>query len=237
MSQGQFTIAEQRQFWDQKWREERDLNEWRSKRGKTLLNLLHELSLDHPKILDIGCGTGWFCNELSQFGETTGVDLSEEAIKRAKHLYPDITFIAGNLFEIDLSIEKFDVVVSQEVIPHVGNQIGYLDSIANTLKPRGYLILSAANQFVMDRLDWPHPSGHVENYLSMKQLKRLLRFHFVVLRATTIIPLGNRGILRVINSCKVNKGLEVLIPKQYIEAAKGWAGFGYSIVVLAQKRK
>jgi hypothetical protein len=48
--------------------------------------------------------------------------------------------------------------------------------------------------------------------------------------------MGHRGILRLINSTKLNSGLGFLFSPERIEAFKEWAGFGWTQIVLAKKR-
>ena|SRR2546425_4088139 len=208
------------------------------RRGEKILAYLRSLRLERPTILDMGCGTGWFANELAQFGATTGIDLSDEAIAQAKAKFPQLTFKAGNLFEMDLPEQHFDVVVSQEVIAHVPDQSGYLDRAARVLKPGAYLILTTPNLFVHKRNHWdPIPPGHIEQWLSRRALKRLLRPHFHVVRMTTAVPMGHGGILRLVNSYRVNWVVGLLFSPTRIEAFKEWAGFGWTRIVLAQKRR
>jgi len=185
----------------------------------------------------MGCGMGWFANKLAQFGPTTGIDLCDEAIEHAKSKFPQVIFKAGNVFEMDLPKQHFDVVVSQEVIAHVPDQVGYLERAAQVLKPGGYLIVTTPNRFVHNRSDWgPHPPGHIEHWLSRGELKRLLRPYFRVLRMQTAVPMGNRGVLRFVNSYKLNWVLRLLLSDERIDALKEWAGFGWTQIVLAQKR-
>src|SRR5256885_2072840 len=83
-------------------------------------------------------------------------------------------------------------------------------------------------RILVDRLGtaaWePWPREHIEHYLDMKDLKRLLRPHFRVRQATTVLPLGDAGILRLINSHKLNKTLSRLIPQRSLDALKERAG-------------
>jgi 2-polyprenyl-3-methyl-5-hydroxy-6-metoxy-1,4-benzoquinol methylase len=229
----------QTKYWDDKWDWSRTQypHERAQRRGGKILAYLRSLHLDRPHILDLGCGTGWFANQLAQTGPTTGVDLSEEAIAQARSQYPQVTFKAGNLFNMELPEGHFDVVVSQEVIAHVADQAGYLERAARALKPRGYLIVTTPNRFVHKRCDWPaQPPGHIEQWLSQRALKRLLQPRFRVLRSTTAVPLGNRGILRVVNSPKVTGALAALLSSERATALKEWAGFGWTQIVLAQKQ-
>jgi 2-polyprenyl-3-methyl-5-hydroxy-6-metoxy-1,4-benzoquinol methylase len=207
------------------------------RRGEKILRYLRSLPLERPTILDMGCGMGWFANVLADFGPTTGIDLSDDAIAQAKSKFPHVTFMAGNVFEMELPERHFDVVVSQEVIAHVPDQKGYLERAARVLKPGGYLIVTTPNRFVHFRNDWPPtPPGHIEQWLSRGALKRLLRPHFRLLRTTTVVPMGRGGILRLVNSPKLTWALGLLFSPERIEAFKEWAGFGWTQIVLAQKR-
>ena len=76
----------------------------------------------------------------------------------------------------------------------------------------------------------------MEKWLTIRQMKSLLRKKFRVLRSTTIIPMGHRGILRVINSPKVNAVLAGLSSPGNIGALKERLGLGYILVTVAQKR-
>ncbi len=232
------SVGEQQQYWDDRWGRERDPNGWQLRRGETILTFLRSLSLHQPKILDLGCGTGWFTDQLRDIGKPTGIDLSETAIGLARFQYPDITFIAADLYKSTFQAGTFDVVVAQEVIPHVQDQDTFLKLIGTILKPNGYLALTMVNKFVINRVEWDHgPSSHIIQWLSMKELKQLLRPHFRILRATTIIPNGNQGILRIVNSYKLNKILQFIIPKEIIDAMKERSGCGYTRIVLAQKNE
>jgi ubiquinone/menaquinone biosynthesis C-methylase UbiE len=170
-------------------------------------------------------------------GETIGIDLSETAIKVASLRFPQVRFISGNLYETSLLPEEFDIVVAQEVIAHVENQVKFLEKVAQTLKPKGYLIVTTVNRFVIERTPQaPDPREHIKQWLSMKALKRLLASHFDVIATTTVIPMGNRGILRLVNSYKINTFLSLVVPEQQLEMLKERAGLGYTRIVLARKR-
>ncbi len=233
------TLNVQKKYWNDKWDWSRTQypHERALRRGDKILAYLRSLGLEHPTILDLGCGTGWFASQLAKLGPTTGIDLSEEAIAQAKSQFPQVMFAAGNLFKMALPERHFDVVVSQEVIAHVGDQSGYLGRAARVLKPGGYLVMTTPNRFVHDRIQWPvQPPGHIEQWLSRKALRRLLRPHFRVLRTTTAVPMGHRGILRLVNSARLNGVLGFLFTPELIETFKEWAGFGWTQIILAQRK-
>ena len=236
------TIDQQREFWASHWRqwqERKVINSWSALRAERILAWLSSLGLSSPKILDLGCGIGWFSELLTSFGQVSGVDLSEDAIAQAKARCPQARFFAANILADKLPDSGFDVAVSQEVIAHIEDQAGYLQKAAELLRPGGYLILTTANKFVLERARtgfYEYPPEHIEIPLDMKTLKRLLKPHFLVLRSDTINPVGNQGVLRLINSPKLNSALQVFMGRDSLTALKEHAGFGYDLIVLAQKR-
>jgi len=235
------TISEQQRFWET-WnatmRDPEHLNEWCIRRAEVIFQFFRSLNLENPRILDFGCGTGWLSEMLSKYGHVTGVDLAESAIATAKSRVPQGTFFAGDIFKISLPSDHFDVVVSQEVIAHVPDQVAYLDRAADVLKPGGHLIITTPNKFVIERSDVfpPQPPEHLEKWLTIRGLKNLLSSRFNVLRTTSIVPMGNRGILRLTNSTKVNSMLGLLVSSRQIEKLKERFGLGYTLILLAQKK-
>lgn len=235
------TIPEQKRYWET-WnatmRDPEHINEWSIRRAELILQFLQSLNLGRSEIFDFGCGTGWLSERLSKFGHVTGVDLAESAIATARTRCPDGTFTAGDFFKMSLPANHFDVVVSQEVIAHVPDQAAYVERAASLLKPGGYLIITTPNKFVIERSDvFPRqPPEHIEKWLTNRRLKNLLRPRFHVLRSTSILPMGNRGILRFVNSTKVNTMLGWIVPSRNIERLKERIGLGYILVLLAQKQ-
>ncbi|HVH69562.1 MAG TPA: hypothetical protein VNB49_00435, partial [Candidatus Dormibacteraeota bacterium] len=109
-------------------------------------------------------------------------------------------------------------------------------------KPWGYLIITSGNRFVMERLGdvgWNvQPPQHIARQFSRRQLKRLLMGSgFTILKSFTIIPHGHRGILRLVNSHRLNSALEFLVAKRRLNAFKEKIGLGWQMIFLAQKRQ
>lgn len=239
MTQSYPGLTEQERYWET-WQATKSITEWSQIRADAILALLRRLELRQPKILDLGCGNGWFTERLAAFGDATGTDLSLKAMAEAKQRFPRATFLGGDLFEVDLPRNHYDVVVSQQVIAHVVDQARYVERAASLLKPHGHLILTTPNRFVMDRLGdlgWEAtPREHLEFWLDKKSLLRLLQPRFEILHVTSIIPIGRRGLLRVVNSEKLNAVLRRIFSEARVRAWKERAGFGYTLVVLARKR-
>jgi 2-polyprenyl-3-methyl-5-hydroxy-6-metoxy-1,4-benzoquinol methylase len=229
------SFDDQREYWDERWSRTPTPNGWSIRRGETIIAWLRALELENPRILDYGCGTGWFTAELAKVGTAVGIDLSEAAIAAARRRYPGATFVAANLFELDAPQNTFDIVVSQEVIAHVTDQRDYIERITRMLKPNGFLVLTTANKVVMDRLVHPpDPPAHIKRWTGWREIQHLLQHRYRVLKRTTVVPRGNRGFLRIVNSAKLNVALELIFSPPQIERFKERAGWGYTLLVLAQ---
>jgi 2-polyprenyl-3-methyl-5-hydroxy-6-metoxy-1,4-benzoquinol methylase len=239
-SVGEPTIEDQRRFWN-KWnldaRCPHRLNEWTVLRGGAILRMLSSLALQQPRIIDLGCGTGWLTERLAAYGPVTGVDLSDEAVADARGRASHIEYIAADFFAMPLADGHFDVVISQDVVAHVVDQRGYIALASRLLKPGGHMIITSTNRFVVERMDLPpQPPEHIERWLTMGSLRKLLGTHFAVLRTTTVMPAGSKGVLRVINSPRLASILKPLIAPAALTAAKERLGLGYNLVALGRKR-
>jgi len=237
------SIDQQKTFWDSHWQqhtERKVLNDWTERRSTEILQLIKGLGVHRPRLLDMGCGLGWFTERLAELGEVHGIDLSHEGIAVAKARRPDISYLSGNVYEAQLPIGYFDVVVSQEVISHVEDQPKYLDRAAEVLKPGGHLVITTGNKFVMDRLGnmgWHiYPPEHIEHELYHSQLKKMLEKRFTVLKSSTIIPQGHGGVLRLVNSHSLNRLLAKFISEKTLTTLKEKAGFGWQMIFLARKK-
>ena len=238
------TIEDQREFWNWHWQnvdQRKVLNDWTRRRAQEILRLIAQLPLKRPRILDLGCGHGWFTEMLADHGEAHGIDLSPEGIAAAQARRPDITYMAGNIYEAPLPKSYFDIVVSQEVIAHVEDQKRYIQRAVEVLRAGGYLIITTGNKWVIDRLGdvgWvKQPPQHIRIELTRRDLEKLISPYFDTLEMFTIIPHGQLGILRVVNSQKLNSFARVFLSQEKIDGLKEKAGFGWQMIFLARKKQ
>ncbi|MDQ1559806.1 MAG: hypothetical protein QOD32_2866 [Pyrinomonadaceae bacterium] len=93
-----------------------------------------------PRILDVGCGTGANLEMLAQFGETEGVDVSEDALAfcRARGLAQVKLGAAEQLPYADAS---FDLVTALDVVEHLDDDLGGLAEMRRVLRPGGRALL------------------------------------------------------------------------------------------------
>jgi 2-polyprenyl-3-methyl-5-hydroxy-6-metoxy-1,4-benzoquinol methylase len=207
-------------------------------RGEAVLQLLRSLPLSQPTILEIGCGTGWLTEKLIQIGRVTAIDLSARAIEIAKRRNLDAVFVNGDFCQAEFPLAFFDVVVLVETLSCVPNQAQFLSRLASLIKPGGFLILTSLNSFVYRRrseIRMPRPADEICNWLTKKQLVQLLSSDFQIQYNATVLPKGDQGILRLVNSRRLNWLLARVFTPGSIARAKEKLGLGHCRVVLAKR--
>jgi 2-polyprenyl-3-methyl-5-hydroxy-6-metoxy-1,4-benzoquinol methylase len=96
------------------------------------------------KILDIGCGKGLNSINFMNKNDVTGIDISEEAIKKYK-LINKKCHVADVIEGIPFENETFDLVFCSEVIEHNVDTSKFLNEVNRILKKDGKLLLSTPN--------------------------------------------------------------------------------------------
>ena len=98
------------------------------------------------KILDIGCGPGFFLNIAKSAGfKVFGSDISKFAAKYAKEKFK-LDVFGGELNQAKFLTNFFDVITIYQTIEHVKNPLKFLKEVSRILKKDGLLILTTPNQ-------------------------------------------------------------------------------------------
>jgi len=109
-----------------------------------LRSMLPDLS--GRRVLDLGCGYGWFSRWARGQGATRvfGIDLSENMLKRAAELTVDdgIEYRRDNLETIQLSNSDFDLVFSSLVLHYIDNLARLFQCIHRALVVGGHFVFS-----------------------------------------------------------------------------------------------
>jgi ubiquinone/menaquinone biosynthesis C-methylase UbiE len=98
---------------------------------------------DGARVLELGCGAGVpDAQELAARFRVTGVDISEQQIRRARANVPEAEFVAGDFTAIDVEPSSFHAVVSFYAFNHVPRELlpGLLSQIHGWLRPGGLLL-------------------------------------------------------------------------------------------------
>jgi SAM-dependent methyltransferase len=102
--------------------------------------------LRNLRVLDLGCGYGWFCRWARERGATQveGVDVSERMLARAKASTSDtaITYVRDDLETRVLPENSFDLVYSSLAFHYLTNLDRLLSEVHRTLVPGGRLVFS-----------------------------------------------------------------------------------------------
>jgi 2-polyprenyl-3-methyl-5-hydroxy-6-metoxy-1,4-benzoquinol methylase len=206
-------------------------------RAQRVLLDLQSMQLDSPDILEIGCSTGWFCERLEGAGSVHGVDISPKAVDAARERVPSGEFVCGDFCKVGYAPRSFDVVVCLETLFYVEDPARFIAEISRVLRPGGVLFLTTINKYVYDRRsDIGAPkAGQIRNWLSKKELRQLIGNHFNIEKEVTVDPRGDQGLLRVVNSYKINQVLGRVIGEPRLRHAKERMGLGGGVIYEARK--
>lgn len=136
--------------------------------------------MKNKKILDAGCGTGWFSSVAEKRGAiVTSMDLGpkllEEAAKKTNSKK-----IIGSILEMPFKSNSFDIVISSEVIEHTPSPQQALKECYRVLKPGGILVVTTPNAFwyfalyIAEKLKL-RPYQGLENWSSFNGIKSDLK--------------------------------------------------------------
>lgn len=126
---------------------------WRHARGKQVHRYLHPVLFSlcpvirgGLRVLDVGCGNGYTLGLLLEKGCcVTGVDVSETGIEVARRTHPDGRFevaAADERLAERFAGERFDLVISTEVVEHLYDPRSFARGCFRVLRPGGRLIVS-----------------------------------------------------------------------------------------------
>lgn len=108
-------------------------------------------------VLDLGCGDAYHflaMNSDAKIRERTmflGIDLSESNVLIAREIskqlgYTNCEFQLGDIFNYELEADKYEIVLSSDVIEHLENVNNFMDKIFNALKVGGIAIITTPNE-------------------------------------------------------------------------------------------
>ena len=107
--------------------------------------------LSDLSLIDIGCGGGLLCEPLARLGaRVTGIDAGERNIAIARNHAAQselrIDYRTATAESLAAAGERFDVVLSMEVVEHVADPAGFLAACAALVAPGGLLIVATLNR-------------------------------------------------------------------------------------------
>lgn len=146
-----------------------------------LRGIVVKLNVSNPKILDVGCGTGANLEMLANFGESEGVDVSDEALEFCRQ--KGLKAHKGLAESLPFADESFDVVTALDVIEHLDDDVAGLKEMHRVLKTGGKtLIFVPAFMWLWGVQD--DISNHRIRYTKKQIVARLEKAGFQIERAT-----------------------------------------------------
>jgi SAM-dependent methyltransferase len=150
------------------------------------------------------------------------------------------TYEAADFHEWAIPSELFDVVISVDAISCFRDQLFVLRKMAQVLRNDGRVVLTTVNPLVYKRIRRSGgvrlENGPVSHWLTRAELHRLVAEAGLVLeRSYTIMPRGNIGVLRVINSRRLNDTLGPAFAA-VLRRLKEQTGLGQYRVIIARKQ-
>ena len=137
--------------------------------------------IQNPKILDVGCGTGANLEMLAQFGESEGVDVSDDALEFCRR--KGLKVHKGLAEKLPFADESFDLVTALDVVEHLDDDATGLKEMRRVLKTDGRaLIFVPAFMWLWGVQD--DVSNHRIRYTRAQIVARLEKAGFAIERAT-----------------------------------------------------
>jgi len=101
-------------------------------------------------VLDAGCGEGYGAAMLAEVAaRVVGIDRPEAvAVAAARYPQPRLEYRAQDLARLDDMVERFDLVLSFQVVEHLDDPVAFLAALARRARPRGELIVTTPNRLM-----------------------------------------------------------------------------------------
>lgn len=103
------------------------------------------------RVLDVGCGCGYhdlLMSDKPGVAEVLGIDYSEKSIETANRVYahPKVKRIVADIRDDAWTHGDFDLAASFQVIEHLVDARGFLESCARRVRPGGWVALATPNR-------------------------------------------------------------------------------------------
>jgi ubiquinone/menaquinone biosynthesis C-methylase UbiE len=84
---------------------------------------IRRAELANPSILEVGCGSGYYCEILAHLLQQpvryVGLDYSKPMVRLASKYYPSSIFLAGDATALPFADESFDIVINGGALMHI----------------------------------------------------------------------------------------------------------------------
>jgi SAM-dependent methyltransferase len=151
------------------------------KKAIQLFELIDEKKINIKNLCDVGAGSGIFMEEMKKIRNDISYFAIEPGLVSSK-IISDKGFpvLSESVEHSNKWFEKFDFVVSLEVLEHVNKPIDFVKSINNLLKKDGYCLITTLGYEGFDILTLGEDSNSISpphhlNFLSVKGFELLFK--------------------------------------------------------------
>jgi len=174
--------------------------------------MLKHLPAAARRVLDLGCGTGFFLAELERLRPgAIGLDISHDMLRVSEQYVPGARVLTADAERLPFVERSFDAIFCKGSLHHTRDHVRFLENCARALTSRGVLIMS-------------EPCND-------NPLIRLARY--LLYRFSPHFDLGDAGFTRkgLIGLCE-RAGFEVVACQRYGVFAYAFGGFPDHLGVL-----
>jgi 2-polyprenyl-3-methyl-5-hydroxy-6-metoxy-1,4-benzoquinol methylase len=143
---------------------------WKKVQAHTRLYELKKLLPKQAKILDFGCGHGYFVRNAGLAGyQSYGFDIGSESFISDTNIHITYNYDFDTYQEQD-----FDLITAWHVIEHLPNPLEMIEKLRRKLKPNGILAVAVPNseslgfEYCGEKWGWvQEPLAHIYHYNSL----------------------------------------------------------------------
>lgn len=112
------------------------------------------------ELLEVGTGTGWFLVLCAMDGiPSSGLEISPQLVDCTNQMAANhgvkVNVQLGNLEDVDLGVERYDVIIAKSVFEHVEYWEKGLEKLYRALRPGGVFIFESTNKFALESGEYP----------------------------------------------------------------------------------
>jgi predicted TPR repeat methyltransferase len=181
-------------------------------------------TLQFSNVLEVGCALGILLNKTADvlsIKNRIGLDISNENIKTAKQLFPDCTFVQGEIYPAGQMIlkeehlEKFDLIILSDIIEHIPDDRDFMNKIS-LMCSHVLLNLPLEKCYLHRKRKYGinDPSGHLRNYNSKDAYDLINSSGFTILKYNIANPHYFTDHLKIYKKNQEIRLLKKNIPKR-----------------------